>query len=235
MRAACSGRYPLIKIALAIPEKLMILRNLTAALTIGSVLLSASAHATSPVNADAAFALTLSQIGPVVDGGSSVPRAFSRQEVMRMMFGSLSENLENDEQSNRIIGGVALMGITSEEYKTDVQSLAKAMLESKNSRIRLRVVRAVGSILSIQIVIDSSSGSIGETLLASLYDADAEVRIATAKALGSVVNATNSGFPDRGNPIYANLLLVAARDVDAKVREAAVTALTSIKSRRSGV
>jgi vesicle coat complex subunit len=155
----------------------------------------------------------------------------SREDVLRLTIASLGS--ATDEAAGRIIASVAQLNITGDEYNKVLYKPITEMLAHRDPVVRVRVVRAVGMISVIKLVPNAFVSPIGATLIPSLTDAEPKVRAEAARVLGSITQYTPNGLVNEANPIIANLIMTAAGDQDAGVREAAAAALKSIKVKRS--
>lgn len=206
-------------------------KPLAVILALGTVLSSGVAQAST----DADFAGSLAaiealarQARPMAAQASDPARVVhGREDVLRLTISSLGE--ATDEAAERIIASVGQLDITNDEYCKVLYKQVNMMIEHRDPAVRVRVVRAVGMISSIKGVPNAFVSPIGATLIPSLTDAEPKVRAEAARVLGTVTQYTPSGLINRENPIIANLIMTAAGDSDAAVRDAAAAALKSIK------
>ncbi len=199
----------------------MIIKPLAVMLALGTVLSSPGAYAST----DSGFADSLSAIEtPALQ--ERVVRY--REDVLRQTIASLAAT--NDEAAERVIASVGRLNITNDEYCKIIYKTVTLMIEHPDPVVRVRVVRAVGMIASIKSVPNAFVSPIGTTLIPSLTDSEPKVRTEAARALGTITQYTPSGRLNEENPIIANLIMTAAADEDASVREAAAAALKSIKA-----
>ena len=151
----------------------------------------------------------------------------SREDVLRETIASLGST--TDEAAERIIASVGQLNITNDEYCKVIYKLVNLMVAHRDPIVRVRSVRAVGMIASIKNVPDAFVSPIGATLIPALTDSEPKVRAEAARVLGTITQHTPTGRLNPENPIIANLIMAAAADQDASVREAAAAALKSIK------
>lgn len=213
----------------------MTIKPLAVMLALGTVLSSHAAHAST----DADFAGSLSAIETLARQARSsavdIPARTSdesrvvrnREDVLRLTIASLEAT--TDEAAERIIASVGQLNITNDEYCKVLYTLVNQMVEHRDPVVRVRVVRAVGMISSIKSVPNAFVSPIGATLIPSLSDSEPKVRAEAARVLGTITQYTPTGHLNQENPIIANLIMAAAGDQDASVREAAAAALKSIK------
>ncbi len=213
----------------------MTIKPLAAMLALGTVLSSLGAHAST----DSDFAASLSAIEThAVQAQPSVnavpmdiydePRVVhSREDVLRLTIASLGAT--TDEAAERIIASVGQLNITNDEYCRVIYKLVNLMVDHRDPAVRVRAIRAVGMISSIKDVPNAFVSPIGATLIPSLTDSEPKVRAEAARVLGTITQYTPTGLLNQENPIIANLIMAAAADKDASVREAAAAALKSIK------
>lgn len=198
----------------------MTIKPLAVMLALGTVLGPLGAQA----SADSAFAGSLSAIETLAREARVV---HSREEVLRLTIASLGE--ATDETAERVIASVGQLSITNDEYCKVIYKLVNLMIAHREPIVRLRVVRAVGMISSIKSVPNAFVSPIGATLIPSLTDSEPTVRAEAARTLGTITQYTPTGLINQENPIIANLIMAAAGDQNASVREAAAAALKSIK------
>jgi len=213
----------------------MTLKPLAVMLALGTVLSSLGAQASS----DSDFAGSLLAIESLAlrarPSADAVPAAtsdrprvvHSREDVLRLTIASLGET--TDEAAERIIASVGQLDITNDEYCKVIYKLVNLMIAHRDPVVRVRVVRAVGMVSSIKLVPNAFVSPIGATLIPSLTDSDLKVRAEAARVLGTITQYTPTGLLNQENPIIANLIMTAAGDQDTSVREAAASALKSIK------
>ena len=218
----------------------MTIKPLAVMLALGTVMSSLGAQA----NTDSDFAGSLSAIEALAlqarPAADAVPTGIvgesrvvhSREDVLRLTIASLGET--TDEAAERIIASVGQLSITNDEYSKVIYKLVNLMIAHRDPIVRVRVVRAVGMIASIKSVPNAFVSPIGATLIPSLTDSAPAVRAEAARTLGTITQYTPNGLLNQENPIIANLIMAAAGDQDASVREAAAAALKSIKIVKSG-
>ena len=218
----------------------MTIKPLAVMLTLATVLSPLGAHAST----DADFAAALSSIETLArqarSSADAVPAGIefgesrvvpSREDVLRLTIASLGA--ASDEQAERIIASVGQLNITNDEYCKVIYKLVNQMVALPDPIVRVRIVRAVGMIARIKHVPHAFVSPIGATLIPSLTDSEPKVRAEAARVLGTITQYTQTGLLNEENPIIANLIMTAARDTDASVREAAAAALKSIKVMKS--
>jgi hypothetical protein len=213
----------------------MTIKPLAVMLALGTVLSSRGAQASSDSN----FANSLSSIETLAlqarQAADKVPAGTagesrvvpSREDVLRLTIASLGAT--TDEAAERIIASVGQLDITNDEYCKVIYKLVNLMVAHRDPIVRVRVVRAVGMISSIKNVPNAFVSPIGATLIPSLTDSEPKVRAEAARVLGTITQYTPTGLLNQENPIIANLIMAAAGDQDASVREAAAAALKSIE------
>lgn len=204
----------------------MTLKPLAVMLALGTVMSSLGAQAST----DSDFAGSLSAIETLAREARVV---HSREDVLRLTIASLGE--ATDEAAERIIASVGQLNITNDEYSKVIYQPVNLMITHRDPIVRVRIVRAVGMISSIKLVPNAFVSPIGATLIPSLTDSEPKVRAEAARTLGTITQFTPNGLLNQDNPIVANLIMAAAADQDASVREAAAAALKSIKTVKSGV
>ncbi len=207
----------------------------TAALLLGTALISAHAHASSETDFTNALASAGSLARQARTSAENIPptktpdvprRVNSREDVLRLTIANLG--VMTDEAADRVIASVTELNITAEEYMMVLYKQVGAMLEHRDANVRVRVIRAVDNIQSIKFVPNDFISPIGGSLVPSLFGSEPKVRAAAAKALGTVQMFTVDGKRNDKNPIISNLILVSANDEDESVRQAASAALKSI-------
>ncbi|UPT74639.1 MAG: HEAT repeat domain-containing protein [Elusimicrobiota bacterium] len=207
----------------------MTIKPLAATLALGIAISPAGARAST----DSHFAGSLSAVETLArqarsSAAANPPRVVhSREDVLRLTIASLGAT--TDEAAERIIASVGQLNITNDEYCKVIYKPVIAMVEHRDPAVRVRAVRAVGMIASIKSVPNAFVSPIGATLIPSLTDSEPKVRVEAARVLGTITQYTPNGLLNQENPIIANLIMAAAADQDAGVREAAAAALKSIK------
>lgn len=203
----------------------MIIKPLAVMLALGTVLNSLGAQAST----DSDFAGSLSAIETLArQARSDESRAVnSREDVLHLTIASLET--ATGETAERIIASIGRLKITNDEYCKVIYKQVTLQIAHRDPIVRVRVVRAVGMVMSIKSVPNAFVSPIGATLIPSLTDAEPAVRAEAARVLGTITQYTPNGRLNEENPIIANLIMTTAADQDAGVRETASAALKSIK------